>query len=136
MSPDADGLDARVRHDDKLGARATVGLTLPRLRDGVERNALQVEAHFPGDRVPHKAHVVLGEHVWRDGVNREAKQGQAFEANRLRGKSGRGTCRLAEVYDSRLRRGCKDGGRPGLAPECIEDVARTVTTESLFERRH
>jgi len=59
MSPESSGPTSQLRHDDKLGVGPTIGLTLPRLPNRVEWDALDVEPHISGNRVSHKANVVL-----------------------------------------------------------------------------
>lgn len=121
--------------DDELGSGA-LRLAAPRVGDGVEGHLLHLEPNLAGDRMAHESPVVLRELVARDGEARVAKDGEALESHRRRGKLGGRACRLAEIDDRGAGRRGLDRGSSRFAPQRVEDIARALAAERLFDGCH
>ena len=113
-----------------------VGLTIPGLRDPLDRVGLDVEDDLARGRVADEAQVLLAELVPGD---REV--GVAVELAHLAADSRRGQCclrvrGLADLHEAPTGRGGLDrrGGR--RAPERVDDVGGAVAARSLLECGH
>src|SRR6185312_13646583 len=120
----------------ELRTTGALGLPLPRGRDLVERDAVDVEDDVAGGDVADEAVVVLGQLVLGYGEVRVTEERKVLEAHGRRGELRGRARRLAQVDDRRARDRGLDRGGHRCAPDRIEHVARPLAPERVLECRN